>query len=192
MAMELWFVFFCMLLGCHSLRSKRLLTPYSAAAQDIAVGARGDDDPTRDIPGTTTGIHNGTIYPENRGAVYILFLNTNGTVKAHQKISDAHGNFQGRLANNDYFGSSLAGLRFGDFTAIAVGAINTDGGRENAVYVLFLHPNGTVNTDHKILDTDSYDLFGSAVADLGDLDGDAVTVGRVVSTIRFGHSFFVR
>ncbi|MCA9024591.1 MAG: FG-GAP repeat protein [Planctomycetaceae bacterium] len=43
---------------------------------DIAVGVRGDDD---------TGT--------NRGAVQILFLNSDGTVKSHQKISDTEGNF---------------------------------------------------------------------------------------------------
>jgi hypothetical protein len=45
-----------------------------------------------------------------RGAVYILFLSPDGTVKAEQKISDTAGNFQGVLDNDDRFGSSVAAL----------------------------------------------------------------------------------
>jgi hypothetical protein len=56
------------------------------------VGAIGDDD------------------GGNRGAVYILFLSPDGTVKAEQKISDTAGNFQGVLDNGDRFGSSVAAL----------------------------------------------------------------------------------
>ena len=45
---------------------------------DVAVGAALDDDGG---PG--------------RGAVWIVFLNTDGTVKAEQKISDTQGGFTG-------------------------------------------------------------------------------------------------
>ncbi len=75
---------------------------------DLAVGARRDDDGGMD-----------------RGAVWILFLNPNGTVKTHQKISDTEGGFTGTLDNGDLFGASLASLgdldgdRVGD---LAVGA----------------------------------------------------------------------
>ncbi len=55
---------------------------------DIAVGALFDDDGGTD-----------------RGAVYVLFLNANGTVKGEQKISFATGGFTGPLDDNDYFGS---------------------------------------------------------------------------------------
>jgi hypothetical protein len=47
---------------------------------DLAVGADLDDDGGLD-----------------RGAVWILFLNPNGTVKSHQKISDTQGGFTGTL-----------------------------------------------------------------------------------------------
>ena len=61
----------------------------------------------------------------NRGAVWVLFLNADGTVSSHQKISDTEGGFTGTLDNSDNFGSSVAGL--GDFDGdgiedIAVGA----------------------------------------------------------------------
>jgi ubiquinone/menaquinone biosynthesis C-methylase UbiE len=60
---------------------------------DVAVGANRDDDGRTD-----------------RGAVYVLFLHKNGTVKAEQKISDTQGNFQGVLDDYDYFGVSVAAL----------------------------------------------------------------------------------
>jgi FG-GAP repeat len=140
------------------------------ATQDLVVGAYQDDD-------------GGT----NRGAVYVLFLHPNGTVRAEQKISDAEGNFrQGALGDNDQFGASVAAL--GDLDGdtvgdLAVGARSDDDGgvSRGAVYVLFMHPNGTVKTDQKISDTEGNfqgvltdgDLFGQSVAALGDLDGDA-------------------
>ena len=47
---------------------------------DLAVGARLDDD-------------GGTPPNANRGAVWILFLNADGTVDHHQKISSTEGGF---------------------------------------------------------------------------------------------------
>ena len=45
----------------------------------------------------------------DRGAVWVLFLNTDGTVKSHQKISDTpRANFTGILDNGDWFGVSVA------------------------------------------------------------------------------------
>ncbi len=81
---------------------------------DLAVGSDADDDGG-----------------ENRGAVWVLFLNSDGTVKGHQKISDTAGGFTGVLENLDYFGLSVAGL--GDFNAdgkteLAVGATGDDDG----------------------------------------------------------------
>ena len=46
----------------------------------MVVGAPGDDDGG-----------------DARGAVWVLFLDTNGTVKSHQKISDTEGKFTGVL-----------------------------------------------------------------------------------------------
>jgi FG-GAP repeat len=142
--------------------------------QDLAVGAYGDDD---------------GVGGANRGAVYVLFLHRNGTVKASQKISDTEGNFQGGLGDNDNFGYSVTSLGDldGDVTQdLAVGAYgDDDGGGTNrgAVYVLFLHPNGTVRAEQKISNTqgtlsallDDDDRFGCSVSALGDLDGDKTT-----------------
>ena len=137
---------------------------------DLAVGAIRDDDGGVD-----------------RGAVWVLFLNTDGTVKAHQKISDTQGNFTGTLDNLDLFGISVGSL--GDLDGdgvgdLAVGAIRDDDGGLNrgAVWVLFLNTDGTVKAHQKISSTaggfkgilDNSDLFGRSVASLGDLDGDGV------------------
>jgi FG-GAP repeat len=48
----------------------------------------------------------------DRGAVHVLFMNRDGTVKAQQAISEAAGNFQGVLNCNisDWFGSSVASV----------------------------------------------------------------------------------
>jgi hypothetical protein len=148
---------------------------------DIVVGANRDDD-------------GGT----NRGAVYILFLNGDGTVKNQQKISDTAGNFTpgnigGTLDDFDYFGTSVSSI--GDLdgdgvTDIAVGAVGDDDGGDfrGAVYILFLNNNGTVKSHQKISDTagnfttsniggtlDDHDDFGDSVASLDDLDGDGIT-----------------
>ncbi len=137
---------------------------------DLAVGAYLDDDGG-----------------DARGAVWILFLNTNGTVKSHQLISDTVGGFNGILEDDDNFGSSVASL--GDLdgdgvTDLAVGAVwDDDGGEERgAVWLLLLNNNGTVKSHQKISDTeggftgilDDFDLFGRSLASLGDLDGDGV------------------
>ncbi|MBT8211911.1 MAG: FG-GAP repeat protein, partial [Acidimicrobiia bacterium] len=60
---------------------------------DLAVGAPFDDDGGSD-----------------RGAVYVLFLNANGTVKSEQKISDTAGGLATPLANLDEFGMGVAGI----------------------------------------------------------------------------------
>ncbi|MFH1188493.1 MAG: prepilin-type N-terminal cleavage/methylation domain-containing protein [bacterium] len=137
---------------------------------DIAVGATSDDD-------------SGT----NRGAVWILFLDTDGTVKSHQKISDTEGNFAGVLDDSDYFGYSvsLLGDLDGDGVGdIAVGAAEDDdgGGSRGAVWILFLDTDGTVKSHQKISDTegsftgilDDVVYFGTDIASLGDLDGDGI------------------
>ena len=47
---------------------------------------------------------------EGRGAVYVLLLNTTGTVKVEQKISDTQGGFTATLDEFDYFGWSVVGV----------------------------------------------------------------------------------
>ena len=119
------------------------------------------------------------------GAVHVLFMNANGTVKSSQKIGSGIGGGP-TLADGDYFGHSVASL--GDLdgdgvTDLAVGADKDDTGGYNrgAVYVLFMNANGTVKSSQKIASgigggpaLANGDRFGSSVTSLGDLDGDGV------------------
>ena len=93
---------------------------------DAQVGARADDDGA-----------------SNSGAVYTLYMNSDGIVKTVEKTSSTQGGLSGVLGNGDNFGSSVAfvGDLDGDgiFDAL-VGARNDDdgGADQGAVYVLFM------------------------------------------------------
>jgi FG-GAP repeat len=141
---------------------------------DLAVGAPGDDDGGSD-----------------RGAVYILFLLGDGTVRSSQKISDA--TLPLSLNNGDEFGIAVAG--FNQAGEILVGAWGDDDGGMNcgARYVIHLLPSGAVSSARKISETAwgpgqlglrPYDSFGSALATLGDLV-------RLSFALSYLHSFRV-
>lgn len=137
---------------------------------DLAVGAPLDDDGGTD-----------------RGAVWILFLNADGTVRSTQKIADQAGGFTGILDDNDQFGSTLANI--GDLnndgvTDLAVGVQSDDDGGidRGAVWILFMNLDGSVKAQKKIsfiegnfnASLDDGDRFGSALAKSGDLNGDGI------------------
>jgi len=154
-----------------------------------------------DGPGGSVGaLAIGTINDDDggaeRGAVYICFLNSDGTVMSHTKISNISGGFTGALDNGDEFGGAICGL--GDLDgdgpsamAIAVGANRDDDGGfdRGAVWILYLNSDGTVRSHTKIssiqgmsgaiTDTDG---FGEKVANLGDLDGPGPAVVTLASS----------
>ncbi len=137
---------------------------------DIAVGAPQDDDGTG----------------KNTGALWILFMNDDGSLSSHQKISDTKGSFNGDIDALDQFGHSIAGI--GDIDGngvadLAVGApFDDDGSGENrgAVWILFMKADGTVDHHQKISASSGNfdgsltagDAFGSSVAAIGDIDGN--------------------
>jgi FG-GAP repeat len=137
---------------------------------DIVVGAPWDDDGGPD-----------------RGAVWILFLNGDGTIKSTSKISDTQGNFLGGLQNGNRFGNAVSYLGdldqdgTGDIAVAAIG--DDDGGSDTgAVWILFLFEDGTVERHQKIsplfgdfhVPLDPGDQLGRSVAGLPDIDGDGV------------------
>ena len=131
---------------------------------DVAVGAWGDDDDGND-----------------KGAVYLLQLQANGTVLSTQKISQLAGLFTGSLFVNGRFGEALAFL--GDLSGdgapeLAVGEPGAGfaGGYRGRVWILSLSF-GLVASNTAI----SYDAsfggdfdarFAMSLSPLGDLDGD--------------------
>lgn len=135
---------------------------------DLAVGADGDDDGAVDA-----------------GALWILFLNLDGTVKADQKISSSAGGFAGNLESSDQFGNAVGlvgDLNLDGFPDLAVGSWQDDDGGINAgaLYLLFMNSNGTVKGHQKISALaggltqvpNQGDLFGARLDGIGDIDGD--------------------
>ena len=129
---------------------------------DLAVGARGDNWGSA----------------PNRGAVHVLLLNADGSVKQTVEINSGTPN--GPTLNDlDYFGSSLASL--GDLDGdgvndLAVGARSDDEGGpyRGAVHVLLLNADGSVKQTVEINSStpngptlDDLDLFGSSLTSLG-------------------------
>ncbi len=139
---------------------------------ELAIGAHRDDDGGLD-----------------RGAVWVLSVHPDGTVKSYQKISDTEGGFRGSLDDSDFFGVSLAspGDLDGDgVNDLVAGAhFDNDGGPDRgAVWLLFLNADATVRSCQKISATDGgfpgplddSDLFGVRIAGIADLDGDGLPV----------------
>ena len=93
---------------------------------DLAVGARSDDDVATDA-----------------GAVYILFMNSDGTVQSNQKISGEFGGFTETLVEGDFFGYSVAGI--GDYDGDGIPDIAVSTSRQSSsLYIIYLNANGEV------------------------------------------------
>jgi hypothetical protein len=145
---------------------------------DMAVGAARDDD---------GGFQ--------AGAVWILFMTADGTVRDQTKISGSSAGFGSNLSALDLFGTSVAPL--GDIDGdtvpdLAVGAPGDSQAalRGGAVWTLLLNDDGTVKASHKITSgvggfVDPLGLFaafGVSVATLGDLSSNGTTELAVGAT----------
>jgi len=140
------------------------------------------------VPDAVVGAAEDNTGGTDRGAIYVLLLNGNGTIKSKQKIAHGSGGFPvGQLDNTDWFGYGVGAL--GDVDGdkimdIAVGAPQDDDGVTNggAVYVIFLNSDGTAKAFQKISDTAggfsggmaTGDRFGMSAAGAGDMDGDRI------------------
>ncbi|XLQ19966.1 MAG: hypothetical protein ACKUBY_05280 [Candidatus Moraniibacteriota bacterium] len=137
--------------------------------QDIAVGAYFDDA-------------NGA----ERGAIYIHFMNADGSIDSTVEINDATTNGP-TLVNGDRYGISVTGI--GDLNNdgvqdIAVGAYRDDSGGNvdsGAVHIHFMNTDGSIDSTVEIDDTTTngpnlvdYDYYGVTVAGIGDINGDGV------------------
>jgi hypothetical protein len=137
---------------------------------DLAVGAADD---------------NGSI---NRGAIHILFMNTDGSVDSTEEINSSTTNGPD-LASNDFFGRSIANIGDLDnngFDDLAVGATGDNEGGDNrgAIHILFMDGdpgNGLAKATEEINssttngpDLDDDDEFGRSIANIGDWDGNGV------------------
>jgi FlgD Ig-like domain/FG-GAP repeat len=160
-----------------------------------AVANLGDLDGAGPAAGTMVV---GAIYDDdggaNRGAAYILFLNSNGTVRSQRKINSLTTGFTTALGDNDNFGEDMASLgdldRNGPSVAtLAITAVDDDDGCNDcgAAYLFFLNSDGTFSSFQKISKTAggfngpllAADNFGTGIVALGDLDGTGPSAAAI-------------
>src|SRR5262249_51473118 len=99
---------------------------------DLAIGATGDDT------GSTSSYNGG------RGAVYLLLLNSDGTVREKRTIANLTGGGP-LLPNRSYFGSSMASLADLNNDGVIDLAVGTPNAKVNGHGVVHLLPLEHVN-----------------------------------------------
>lgn len=117
---------------------------------DLVVGARSDDDGATDA-----------------GAVYILFMNSNGTVQSNQKISMLSGGFNDTLLQNNFFGYGVAGIGDYDNDGIPDIAVSAPASSNIALYIIHLNSNGTVKNFVK-----NSGIIAQGLTSIGDINND--------------------
>lgn len=129
------------------------------------------------IPDLAAGASNDSDGAPKTGAVWILFMNADGTVGGQQKLSALHGGIPtGTLAGGDLFGLEVDGI--GDLNAdrvpdLVAGSELSQGahGVEGAIFILLLDKCGIAQTTVKISNPEGEpDRFGASIAAVGDLD----------------------
>ncbi len=117
---------------------------------DLVIGARSDDDGATDA-----------------GAVYIVFLNSDGTVQSNQKISMLEGGFNETLLDNNFFGYGVAGIGDYDNDGIPDIAASAPSSTNNALYIIFLNSDGTVKDYVK-----NPNIIAQGLSAIGDINND--------------------
>ncbi|RLD65937.1 MAG: hypothetical protein DRI84_05860 [Bacteroidetes bacterium] len=152
-----------------------------------------DGDGVVDLVTGIEDYHNGTY----KGYVFILFMNTDGTIKSYTPIGENISGFVGSLSQTS-FGFSVAGI--GDLNNdgindLAVGGYKKDNNK-GAVWILFLNSDGTVKSQN-LIDKNNIAIsnyfsqslfpnpkFGYSISKLGDLNKDG-NVDILVSSIQY-------
>lgn len=122
-------------------------------------------------------------YALGYGAIYILLMNNDLTVKSHTVISNNMGGFNGVIGSGNFFGMSLENA--GDLNDDGVNDILTCsyddilGTDIGTAWVLFMNSDGTVKAYNKISsvyfpEVEPGDKFAVYNRNLGDLNGDGL------------------
>ena len=117
---------------------------------DLVIGARSDDDGATDA-----------------GAVYIVFLNSDGTVQSNQKISMLDGGFNETLLENNFFGYGVAGIGDYDNDGIPDIAASAPASTNRALYIIHLNSDGTVKDYVK-----NSNIIAQGLSAIGDINND--------------------
>ncbi len=117
---------------------------------DYVIGARSDDDGGVDA-----------------GAVYILFMNSDGSVSSNQKISTEEGNFDETLNAGNFFGYGVAGV--GDYNDDGIPdiAVSAPTSPNNSLYIIHLDTNGKVKSYVK-----NENINAQGLTAIGDINND--------------------
>lgn len=117
---------------------------------DYVIGARSDDDGGIDT-----------------GAVYILFMNNDGSVLSNQKISTLEGGFNDPLNAGNFFGYGVAGI--GDYNGDGIPdiAVSATIPPNNSLYIIHLNEDGTVKSYVK-----NEDITAQGLSAIGDINND--------------------
>ncbi|WP_199269871.1 integrin alpha [Algibacter sp. L1A34] len=117
---------------------------------DYVIGARSDDDGGVDA-----------------GAVYILFMNSDGSVSSNQKISTEEGDFDETLNAGNFFGYGVAGV--GDYNDDGIPdiAVSAPTSPNNSLYIIHLDTNGKVKSYVK-----NENISAQGLTAIGDINND--------------------
>ena len=117
---------------------------------DIVIGARSDDDGATDA-----------------GALYIVFMNSDGTVQSNQKISQTEGGFNETLLQSNFFGYGVAGIGDYDEDGIPDIAASAPSTANAGIYIIHLNRDGTVKNFVK-----NSTITAQGLSAIGDLNND--------------------